>query len=161
MVSYRITERDLTAATFGVSVLSETTLSLRAVWRPEVYPHMAPWRRAIEVRLQQVDLEMLLALVAADYSTPEFLNPRPVASTTDFGGELATVAQSSARVVDRDLDGRDDVVVGVPGKSDDLGRVVFLGATGTGLGGADRNSDQLSGFGYAERLDARYGTALA
>lgn len=104
MVSYRITERDLTAATFGVSVLSETTLSLRAVWRPEVYPHMAPWRRAIEVRLQQVDLEMLLALVAADYSTPEFLNPRPVASTTDFGGELATVAQSSARVVDRDLD---------------------------------------------------------
>ena len=46
MVSYRITERDLTAATFGVSVLSETTLSLRAVWRPEVYLHMAPWRRA-------------------------------------------------------------------------------------------------------------------
>ena len=71
----------------------------------------------------------------------------------DFGAALT--------IVDRDLDGRADVVVGVPGKNDDLGRVVFLGATGTGLGGADRNSDQLSGFGYAERLDARYGTALA
>ena len=104
MVSYRITERDLTTATFGVSVLSETTLSLRAVWRPRVYPHMAPWRRAIEPRLAHVDLEMLLALVAPDYSTPEFLNPRPVAATTEFGDELATVARTSSRIVDRDLD---------------------------------------------------------
>ncbi|KGN40170.1 ArsR/SmtB family transcription factor [Knoellia aerolata] len=104
MVSYRITERDLTTATFGVSVLNETTLSLRALWRPGVYPHMAPWRRAIEPRLTQVDLEMLLALVAPDYSTPEFLNPRPVVSMTDFGDELATVAHTPSRVVDRDLD---------------------------------------------------------
>ena len=77
------------------AVITEVTatLSLRAVWRADVYPHMSPWRRAIEPRLAALDLEMLLALVAADYSTPEFLNPRPVASTTDFGGELATVAQ--------------------------------------------------------------------
>lgn len=104
MVSYRIAEHDLTSATFGISVLSETTLSLRAVWRPEVYPHMSPWRRAIESRLAGLDLELLLALVAPDYSTPEFLNPRPVAATTDFGEELATVSRLPARIIDRDLD---------------------------------------------------------
>lgn len=104
MVSYLIAERDLTTATFGVSVLSEVTLSLRAVWRPEVYPHMSPWRRAIEPRLADLDLELLLALVAPDYSTPEFLNPRPTAATTDIGDELATVSRLPARVVDKDLD---------------------------------------------------------
>lgn len=104
MVSYRISERDLTHATFGISALSETTLSLRAVWRPHVYPHMTPWRRAIEPRLAAVDLEMLLALVAPDYSTPEFLNPRPLGATTDFDDELLTVSSLPGRVVDRDLD---------------------------------------------------------
>ena len=107
MVSFRIAEHDLTTATFGISVLSETTLSLTAVWRPEVYPHMSPWRRAIEPRLADLDLELLLALVAPDYSTPEFLNPRPVSATTDFGEELVTVSRLSARVIDRDLDDLD------------------------------------------------------
>ncbi|MFC7489988.1 MULTISPECIES: ArsR/SmtB family transcription factor [unclassified Knoellia] len=117
MVSYRITEADLTTATFGISVLSETTLSLRAVWRPDVYPHMAPWRRPIEPRLAGLDLEVLLALVAPDYSTPEFLNPRPVTPSTNFDDELSTVSRLPARVVDRDLDdlypsGRPSALVG-------------------------------------------------
>jgi DNA-binding transcriptional ArsR family regulator len=117
VVSYRIGERDLTRATFGISALSETTLSLRAVWRPDVYPHMSPWRRAIEPRLAVTDHEMLLALVAPDYSTPEFLNPRPVAATTDFDAELRTVAALSVRVVERDLEdlypeGRPEALVG-------------------------------------------------
>ncbi|WP_404380644.1 winged helix-turn-helix domain-containing protein [Knoellia locipacati] len=117
MVSYRITEHDLTTATFGISVLSETTLSLRAVWRPEKYPYMSPWRRAIEPRLARLDLELLLALVAPDYSTPEFLNPRPVSGTTDVADELRTVAALPLRVVDRDLDdlypdGRPEALVG-------------------------------------------------
>ena len=104
MVSYRICERDLTQATFGISAPSETTLSLRAVWRPDVYPHLAPWRRAIEPRLAGLDRAMLLALVAPDYSTPEFLNPRPVTATTDFDDELRTVSSLPGRVIDRDLD---------------------------------------------------------
>ncbi|KGN38146.1 ArsR/SmtB family transcription factor [Knoellia subterranea] len=117
MISYRIAEKDLTAATFGVSALSETTLSLRAIWRPEVYPHMSTWRRAIEPRLARLDLELLLGLVAPDYSTPEFLNPRPVSASTDFDEELRTVAALPLRVVDRDLDdlypsGRPSALVG-------------------------------------------------
>lgn len=127
MVSYRISEQDLTTAIFGVSVLSEVTLSLRAVWRPEVYPHMSPWRRAIEPRLADLDLEMLLALVAPDFSTPEFLNPRPASSTTDFGDELATVSRLPTRVVDRDLDdlypsGRPSALAGSTARV--LGRIV-------------------------------------
>ncbi|KGN32045.1 ArsR family transcriptional regulator [Knoellia sinensis KCTC 19936] len=121
MVTYRIAERDLTMATFGISTLSETTLSLRAVWRPEIYPHMSPWRREIERRLAGVDLEMLLALVAPDYSTPEFLNPRPVAATTDFDAELLTVSRLPVRIVERDLDdlypsGRPAALVGPTGR---------------------------------------------
>lgn len=104
MVTYRISERDLTTSTFGVSALSETTLSLRAVWRPTVYPHMASWSRAVEPLLAQCDLEALLALVAPDYSTPDFLNPRPDAAVTDFAAELRIVAALPHREVERDLD---------------------------------------------------------
>ncbi|SDV00250.1 FG-GAP repeat-containing protein [Microlunatus sagamiharensis] len=71
----------------------------------------------------------------------------------DFGAALG--------LVDRDLDGRADVVVGIPGKGDDGGRVVSLHATGTGLDGeGDRDSYQLRDYGYAARGQARYGASI-
>ncbi len=70
----------------------------------------------------------------------------------DFGAALS--------LVDRDLDGRPDVVVGAPGKGDDGGRAFILDATGTGLR-ADREAYQLADYGYRPRGQARYGAALA
>lgn len=71
----------------------------------------------------------------------------------DFGAALT--------FVDRDLDGRDDLVVGVPGKGDDGGRVVVLRGTGSGLTGTGSEAYQLSHYGYDARGQARFGGALA
>lgn len=71
----------------------------------------------------------------------------------DFGAALG--------FVDRDLDGRADLVVGIPGKNDGGGRVTALRATGTGLAGFDRSVYQLSDYGYRLRGQAAYGSSIA
>jgi hypothetical protein len=70
----------------------------------------------------------------------------------DFGAAIS--------LVDRDLDGRPDVVVGAPGKGDDGGRVFILDATGSGLR-ADREDYDLADYDYLPRGQAHYGAALA
>lgn len=105
MVSYRFSEHDLTAAIFGVSVLSESTLSLRAVWRPEVHPHMSPSRRAVEPssRASRASISRCCWRWSRRTSPSLSSSTRPAASTADLD-ELATVSRLSARIVDGDLD---------------------------------------------------------
>ncbi|SER39546.1 FG-GAP-like repeat-containing protein [Microlunatus flavus] len=90
---------------------------------------------------------------AYDQETPGV--PGGSETDDDFGAALG--------LVDRDLDGRADVVVGIPGKGDDGGRVISLHATGTGLNSVDddRDSYQLRDYGYVDRGQARYGAAIA
>lgn len=77
------------------------------------------------------------------------------------GSETGDDFGSALTFVDRDLDGRDDLVVGAPGKGDDGGRVVVLRSTGRGLTGTGGEAYQLSQYGYDDRGQARLGTALA
>lgn len=104
MTSYRITEHDLSTARFGVSELSESVLSLRVLRHPEAYPHLTAWRAQVASRLTSRELDVLLALVAPDHSTPDVLNPRPAVPARAYEAELRDVLRTPARVLERDLD---------------------------------------------------------
>lgn len=96
MITYAVDDQDIATARFGISPLSETSLSLRALVRPERYPYLRRWRRAMTPRLRGVDVEGLSALVAADESTPDYLNPRPDSAVGDFDGEMQELARLPA-----------------------------------------------------------------
>lgn len=104
MTSYRITEHELSTARFGVSELSESVLSLRVLRHPDAYPHLRRWRAQVAARLEPHELDVLLALVAADHSTPDLLNPRPAPVARTFDEELRDVLARPVRILERDLD---------------------------------------------------------
>ncbi|THA54688.1 winged helix-turn-helix domain-containing protein [Streptomyces sp. A1136] len=103
MISFELGVEDLADTRFAVSPLSETVLSLRVLHDPGLSAVHLPWRRSVLGALGDLDTGLLMSLVAARLTLPDFLTPRPTAFAPSFGEELAAARRTPPAQVRRDL----------------------------------------------------------
>ncbi|MFF7455842.1 helix-turn-helix domain-containing protein [Kitasatospora sp. NPDC008115] len=106
VVTFELGVEDLADTRFALSPLHETVLSLRVLRDPGLSALHLPWRRAALRaigELGDLDAGLLLSLVAARRTVPDFLTPRPPVFAPAFEEELAAVRRTAAEVVRRDL----------------------------------------------------------
>lgn len=106
MIELHLRAADLAETSFAVSPLQETVFSLW-VWRtPQKQAVHLPWRAAQRTAWQQLDTEMLLALVAPPPKNwvPDFLTPRPSTPVNEFAAELDVVRATAPRRVRADIE---------------------------------------------------------
>ena len=93
MLEYVLGPRDMTEIRFGISPLSELTLSLRVLRDPGRFPVHLPWVTEVRPLWGDLDLPMLTALVDPERGwVPDMLTPRPAGPLVSLDGELETVA---------------------------------------------------------------------
>lgn len=92
MLHYELGDADLGIIRFGISPLCEMGLSLRALKEPSRFPLQLPWLLRTQEAREDLDVNVLLALVNDRLWTPDFLNPRPPSPLTGFDEELAELA---------------------------------------------------------------------
>lgn len=103
MISFVLDVEDLADTRFAVSPLHETVVSLRVLQDPGLSALHLPWRRSVLGRLGVLDTGLLMSLVSARRTLPDFLTPRPTSFAPAFEEELAVVRRTPARTVRRDL----------------------------------------------------------
>ncbi|MEU2451622.1 helix-turn-helix domain-containing protein [Streptomyces sp. NPDC012765] len=103
MISFELGVEDLADTRFALSPLYETVLSLRVLREPGLSALHLPWRRSVLGALDGLDTGLLMSLVAARRTLPDFLTPRPAGFAPSFEEELATVRRTPADLVRRDL----------------------------------------------------------
>ncbi|MEU8463461.1 helix-turn-helix domain-containing protein [Streptomyces sp. NPDC029003] len=103
MISFGLGVEDLADTRFAVSPLHETVLSLRVLRDPGLSALHLPWRRTVLGALGGLDTALLMSLVAARRTLPDFLTPRPTVFEPAFDDELAAAARTPAALVRRDL----------------------------------------------------------
>lgn len=103
MISFGLGVEDLADTRFALSPLHETVVSLRVLREPGLAALHLPWRRAVLGGLRALDTELLMSLVAARLTLPDFLTPRPATFAATFDEELAVVRRTPADLVRRDL----------------------------------------------------------
>ncbi|MFE6845329.1 ArsR/SmtB family transcription factor [Streptomyces sp. NPDC057686] len=103
MISFELGVEDLADTRFALSPLSETLFSLRVLRDPGLSAVHLPWRRSVLGRLDALDTDLLMSLVAQRLTLPDFLTPRPTAFSPAFEEELAVVRAASPDLVRRDL----------------------------------------------------------
>ncbi|MER5729898.1 DUF5937 family protein [Streptomyces sp. NPDC002138] len=103
MISFVLDVEDLADTRFAVSPLHETVVSLRVLRDPGLSALHLPWRRSVLGRLGALDTRLLMSLVAARRTLPDFLTPRPSGFAPAFEEELAVVRRTSPETVRRDL----------------------------------------------------------
>ncbi|KQV13913.1 MULTISPECIES: ArsR family transcriptional regulator [unclassified Kitasatospora] len=105
MISFVLGVEDLADTRFALSPLSETVFSLRVLRDPGLSALHLPWRRSVLGRLGGLDLDvdLLMSLVAQRRTLPDFLTPRPACFAPAFEDELAVVGATSPDRVRRDL----------------------------------------------------------
>ncbi|MCQ9181493.1 MarR family transcriptional regulator [Streptomyces sp. IBSBF 2953] len=103
MISFVLGVEDLADTRFAVSPLHETVVSLRVLHDPGLSVLHLPWRRSVLGRLGALDTGLLMSLVSARRTLPDFLTPRPTCFAPAFEEELAVVRRTSPRTVRRDL----------------------------------------------------------
>ncbi|MEU9011389.1 helix-turn-helix domain-containing protein [Streptomyces sp. NPDC048479] len=103
MISFVLGVEDLADTRFAVSPLHETVVSLRVLHDPGLSALHLPWRRSVLGRLGALDTGLLMSLVSARRTLPDFLTPRPTSFAPAFEEELAVVSRTSPRTVRRDL----------------------------------------------------------
>ncbi|MEV6950633.1 metalloregulator ArsR/SmtB family transcription factor [Streptomyces sp. NPDC051183] len=112
MISYVLGVDDLADTRFAVSPLQETVLSLRVLRDPGLSALHLPWRRSVLASLGSLgeagepaalDTALLLSLVSARRTIPDFLTPRPTSFAPAFEEELECVRRTSPELVRRDL----------------------------------------------------------
>ncbi|MFE3205339.1 ArsR family transcriptional regulator [Embleya sp. NPDC059237] len=103
MISYEFGVEDLADTRFALSPLHETVCSLRVLREPGLSALLLPWRRSVVDRLDGLDTDLLLSLVAVRRTLPDYLTPRPAAFAPSFAEELAAVRSTSPDLVRRDL----------------------------------------------------------
>lgn len=111
MIELRFQIADLAETSFAVSPLQETAFSLWVWSMPGRQAFHLPWRHAMAERYQELDTEVLDALVSPRRWIPDFLTPRPVTPLTEFDAELAIVAATPR---DRVVDGLQSAYAGDP-----------------------------------------------
>ncbi|WP_439679084.1 ArsR family transcriptional regulator [Embleya sp. MST-111070] len=103
MISYELGVEDLADTRFALSPLHETVCSLRVLREPGLSALLLPWRRSVVDRLDGLDTDLLLSLVAVRRTLPDYLTPRPGTFAPSFAEELAAVRRTSPDLVRRDL----------------------------------------------------------
>ncbi|WP_374776781.1 winged helix-turn-helix domain-containing protein [Streptomyces sp. NBC_01310] len=103
MISFELGVEDLADTRFALSPLYETVLSLRVLREPGLSALHLPWRRSVLGRLDALDTGLLMSLVAARRTLPDFLTPRPASFAPAFEEELAAVRRTPPGIVRRDL----------------------------------------------------------
>ncbi|WP_331766175.1 ArsR family transcriptional regulator [Embleya sp. NBC_00896] len=103
MISFGLGVEDLADTRFALSPLHETVLSLRVLREPGLSALHLPWRRSVLGRLDALDTDLLMSLVAVRRTLPDFLTPRPASFAPAFEEELAAVRRTSPALVRRDL----------------------------------------------------------
>src|SRR3984885_13721697 len=102
MIRIELGVEDLADTRFGISPLAETVLSLRALVDPSQHTLHLPWLRAVRVRLDPSDSQLLHSLVGPsrippDFrgipsrALPDFLTPRPARFIPHIEDELASI----------------------------------------------------------------------
>ncbi|WP_330334392.1 helix-turn-helix domain-containing protein [Streptomyces sp. NBC_00536] len=114
MISFELGVEDLADTRFAVSPLDETMLSLRVLREPGLSALHLPWRRHVLGRIGALgtgdtgdtgalDTGLLMSLVAARRTLPDFLTPRPTTFSPTFEDELAIARRTPPDLVRRDL----------------------------------------------------------
>jgi DNA-binding transcriptional ArsR family regulator len=114
MIRIELGVHDLANTRFGISPLTETVLSLRALADPAQHTLHLPWLRAVRQQLRRDDLELLLSLVGTSRRPPDFrgrpsqpiadfLTPLPTRFLVSFEHQLASLRTTPPDVVRRDL----------------------------------------------------------
>ncbi|MEU9305413.1 helix-turn-helix domain-containing protein [Streptomyces sp. NPDC048269] len=103
MISFELGVEDLADTRFALSPLHETVLSLRVLREPGLSALHLPWRRSVLGALGALDTGLLMSLVAARRTLPDFLTPRPASFAPAFEEELAVARRTSPELVRRDL----------------------------------------------------------
>ncbi|MBT0768548.1 winged helix-turn-helix transcriptional regulator [Kineosporia sp. J2-2] len=103
VVRYELTGTALADVRFAVSPLNELVLSLRSRRDPGRYPLHLPWVRRTRAAFEQLDTEVLEALVSPRNWVPDFLTPQPLSPLTRFDEELARLSATPAATVRQDL----------------------------------------------------------
>ncbi|KNX39601.1 ArsR/SmtB family transcription factor [Luteipulveratus halotolerans] len=93
MLEYVLGPRDMTEIRFGISPLTQLTLSLRVLRDPGRFPLHLPWVSEVRPLWGDLDLPMLSALVDPERGwVPDMLTPRPSGPLVSLDDELETVA---------------------------------------------------------------------
>ncbi|WP_406210249.1 ArsR family transcriptional regulator [Kitasatospora sp. NBC_01560] len=106
VVSFGLGVEDLADTRFALSPLHETVVSLRVLREPGLSALHLPWRRSVLGRLDDPggpDTGLLLSLVSARRTLPDFLTPRPGSFAPTFEEELAVARRTAPGTVRRDL----------------------------------------------------------
>ena len=103
MIEFRLTADVLGNTRFAFSPLAEVGASLRLLAQPRpAHPH-SPWLRQVRPLLDDVDIELLLALVPQSRWAPGFLYPRATGPETSLQAQLEALAAVAAEVLEGDL----------------------------------------------------------
>ncbi|WP_423923277.1 DUF5937 family protein [Frigoribacterium sp. 2-23] len=103
VLRYVLDGTDLSYVRFGISPLTEMTLSLRSFDDPGRFPFHLPWLRHVDSVRGLLDDDALRACVDGRLWTLDFLTPSPASPLVDIADELAAVARLDPTVVARDI----------------------------------------------------------
>jgi DNA-binding transcriptional ArsR family regulator len=103
MIEFRFAIGDLADTSFAYSPLQEAAFSLRCLHDPARYPHHRPWLRRIRPLLDDLDGELLTALIAPWLWVPDFLTPRPERARPTFADQLAQLRATPPDVMIADF----------------------------------------------------------
>ena len=104
MLTYRITPEELPLMRFGISPLGEMSLSLRSLLAPAAYRHPLACSHAATLGGAAAHVDVLAALVNDDFSTPDFLTPRPESPQPRIRDQLAEVVSTPTHSMLHELD---------------------------------------------------------
>jgi DNA-binding transcriptional ArsR family regulator len=104
MLTYEIVPEDLPRMRFGISPLTEMCLSLRALRAPTAYRHPLARTHIAGRGADAAHVDVLAALVTEDFSTPDFLTPRPESPQPRLHDELTGLVRLPTASVMHTLD---------------------------------------------------------
>lgn len=103
VVRYEFADTDLAEVRFAISPLNDLVLSLRA-WRdPGRFPAHLPWMHELDNVRDQLDGELLLALINTQMATPDFLLPRPTSPLTRIEDQFDLLSGTDLDLITRTL----------------------------------------------------------
>ena len=103
MLEFRLTANVLGNTRFAFSPLAEVGASLRLLAQPRpAHPH-SPWLRRVRPLLDDVDMELLLALVPQSRWAPDFLYPPATGPETSLQAQLEALAAVDVEALEEDL----------------------------------------------------------
>ena len=153
MIRIELSVDDLASTRFGISPLTETVLSLRALADPAQHTLHLPWLRALPERLRPDDLRLLLSLVGASRRPPDFrshpsqaiadfLTPIPTRFMARFDEQVASLRATSPEIVRRDL-----IASHTPDPLPETLRAASVPTSNPSVGSSTRSATTSSGTG--------------